>query len=73
MTDTLADRVTTREVATPLVDIRGPVPAHTQDRDHARGPHRQSLESLANHPGTSEGKVNEKSSMLSSSVMAMST
>ena len=72
MTDTVVDQVT-QGVATPLVDTRGPVPAHIRGQGHTRGPRRQSPENLASHPGTSEDKANEKLWTLNSSVTVMST
>ena len=67
------DQVTTQGVAIPLVDTRGLVPAHIRDRDHTRGHRHQSPVNLASHPGTSEGKVNEKPWTLNLNVTVTST
>jgi hypothetical protein len=72
-TDTVADRVTSQGAVTPLVGTRGPVPAHIQGQDHAQDPRHLFPENLANRPGTSEGKANEKLWTLNSSAMATST
>ena len=73
MIDTVVDQATTRGVATLLADIHGLVLVHILDRDRARGPHHRYPANLVSHPGSLEGKANEKPWTLNSSGTVTST
>ena len=70
---TVADRVTTQGIVTPLVDIRGLILARIRGQDRAQGPRHRSPANLASRLGTLEDKASERPWIPNSSVMVTST